>query len=334
MPALSEAAEELLRSIPFRTNAILKGEIVFSRELVSPIEIDEVIVEYSDILYITIEAGVNDYYHILSINKNIIGCINELKSIEGSNCLNELEKLLKNQGNKLKVKVYRLTEEILGDKAETIKKYTSRGRETSPYIKTEESLRIEKEEELTLKTTTIGRVKGLRETIGFLEYKLSNELDKLGYMVDEVTITPTRRDIVVFVKLLRSSKPPSLYELSSIIAKHVCTDLNVPEKLGVEVEHKKKKLIEINLQRRMDKCLLIGGVAEKLRSYGLVLTSLEISESNDQVILLINAKKLPGEIAYKPKEAVKEIKYLAKNLLGKNVRVIMKTGLLGGRVEA
>ncbi len=332
MSTTSLGAEGLLRSISFRTNAILKGEIVVSKEFVTPIELERIIVDSNDVLYITIEAGTNDYYHILTVNKKIIGCVNELKSVEGSNCINELMKLLESRGNKLKVKAYRLTEEVLGDKAEALKKYVLEKADTGSSIEKVEATGLKGEE--TLYRATTGEVEGLRENIGFLEYKLSNELDKLGYMVDEITITRTRRDIVVFVKLLRSSKPPSLYELSSIIARHICTDLTVPEKLGVEIEHRKKKLIEIDLMGRIDKCLLIGGIAEKLRNYGLILTGLELSEAGDKVTLLINAKKLPGEITYKPREAAKEIKYLAKNLLGKNVCIIMKTGLIGGRVEA
>ncbi len=328
MPGSKTTVDEVLADVGFRARAIMEGELILSKTFSTPIN-ESVLAGTNGLLYITAEAGGKEYYHLLANEGRIIGCINELKGLSGEACLEGLSRLLKSEGIRVKINTYKIRLELVGDKAEALATATSS--RTRPL----EAEREEKREAETVSIETVPLAERSERTvsIGLIEYKLANELDKLGYMVDSVKITTLRRDVLVTVRLLRSAKPPSLMELASISAKYICTDYTVPDKLGVEVIHKKRRLIELSIGGDKRRCLLYGLAAETLRKHALVITSLEVRGEGGRVVVIAGAKRLPGELAYNPVEAAKELKASASSLLGAQAHIILKTGIIGGKIE-
>ncbi len=308
----SSKINELLRDVSLRARMILEGELVSSREANLPLSISSIIEGLeSGLYYVTIEGKGIGYWHIILRNKEIIGCISELEDIIGDECVQSLREKLSSSGS-VRINIYKIDEKILGEAVG----------ETP----------VHELVETPAETISVAEEKEAKVSLGFTEYKLQSELTKLGYAVDEVLITPSTRDVVVFIKLNKHSKPPSVAEILYTVAKHICLDVAVPEKLGVEIEHKKRKLYQLDINREKERCLAYGVVTDVLREHGLIVTNISI-KPGEILIFEINAKPLPHEIEYKPEEAAKTIREMLRGLLGKELRVRLKLGFFGKKIE-
>ncbi len=307
----SSKIDELLRDVSLRARIILEGELVSSREANLPLSISSIIEGLeSGLYYVTIEGKDIGYWHIILRNKEIIGCVSELEDIIGDECVQRLREKLSSSGS-VRINIYKIDEKILGEAVG----------ETPVHELVE-----------TPAETTSVEEKETKVSLGFIEYKLQSELTKLGYAVDEVLITPSTRDVAVFIKLNKHSKPPSVAEILYTVAKHICLDIAVPEKLGVEIEHKKRKLYQLDINREKERCLAYGVITDVLREHGLIVTNISI-KPGETLIVEINAKPLPHELEYRPEEAAKTIREMLRGLLGKELKVRLKLGFFGKKIE-
>lgn len=302
----------LLRDVSLRARMILEGELVSSREVKLPLSIEEIMEDLeSGSYYVTIEGKGIGYWHVVLNDKEIIGCVSGLGDIIGEECIQDLKDKLSSPGS-VRVNTYKIDEKILREAI------------GEPPV--------HKLVERPATITPVAEKKEKKISLGFIEYKIQNELSKLGYAVDEVLITPSTRDIAVFIKLNRHSKPPSVAEILYTVAKHICLDVGVPEKLGVEIGQKKRKLYQLDINREKERCLAYGVITDVLREHGLIVTRISI-KPGETIIVEINAKPLPHELEYRPEEAAKTIREMLRGLLGKDLKVKLKLGFFGKKIE-
>ncbi len=294
-----------------RSRYIIKGKIIFSgRKNID--RLNEIFKELqrNEVYYITIESG-KKYFHLVNLGSKTIGCYSESTGSKGMECLDELRSISGEEG---RIIVYHLASELVGDEIRSIKEIMSSE---------------------TVKEAPMEKLLERRKTpIELVEYEILNEITKYGYLAEEVSITTTTKDVMVFIKLNPIDKPPSLTELLYMVARHICSEVFAPDTLGIEIEHKKKKLIKSVFNGNLKKCLGLGMIPEILRNNGLQLTDLKVKEYDDTIEILVKAKRLSQELNISPENAVKSIRDSLRNIFSKNIRVKLSTGLFGGKYEA
>ncbi len=329
---------KLLEDPVNRSRYILKGDIITSKLI--DVKDLSLILEKLDprmIYYITIESPSRKLYlHLMVYDKTIIGCFNEISGLSSDKCKELLEQV--KPGDKIRLIIYRLDpnifsyeKEIVDNKLKEEITSTSRGQITSTQL---ESI-VESREKGSIQVE--GKPLSITDqtvSLELIEYEIMSEITKYGYLVEDVSITPTSRDVMVFLKLNPVEKPSSLKELLYIVAKHICSNFGSINKLGIDINYGKQKTLFLDVNNDSSLCIGLGLIPEILRNHGLQLSDLKMSKSKDTVIIDIKAKRLSQEISIDPGKAVRVIRDSLRNILGRNVKVKLSTGIIGGKYEA
>jgi hypothetical protein len=294
-----------LRDVVFRSRVLLEGVLENTIRTSNAVNINELLGKITDKpVYIIVSIVGKDSSlraHIYGFKQKILDCFTEENiDIDTSKCIENTRKLLETNNIPKYLSIYSFPEELISG------------------LITEELRVVEKREAKPLINTY------------YLEYLLTNELVKLGYVVDSITVSRVDKDYTVVIRLLETSELPSVIDLSYAAAGIICENIDIEGDISVTIYHGKKKYELIHEYRGdRSKCLALGMIPRILKDYGLVVRKINYEDKGDKFILKLGLKKYAFETIPDPQKILERLHSMLSSMLNKYIIVSIKIGVFG-----
>lgn len=363
--SMLDALSEVFSDIILRSRIVLNGVIVFSRRLASPININDLVKELDENLYylsIEVKNGESSTYHLYVYENEPIACIKEFSAdIMGEKCLQELSQRLEGDSVKVKITAFKAPADVVEElrdklgkgvkpatKVEKIEKppIPSVPKEKPPVEKLEPTVEIKESRSASTPTSmTDETVKAVKKKpmaraeeragvpLDVLSLLIREEISKLGYFVQDVSIRPMYEDLLMFITLYPEESIISHIDLSYAVVASVCSEYGCPRSIIVTIQHRKQYSIELRFDGNRRLCLALGVIPRILRDYGFALKNLNYNISGNSLEIEIEVKKLPYEVMQDYEKALKAVYNVAKGLWGGILRIVLKTGRFGRKLS-
>ncbi len=320
---------------------LFRGKVLLSSELVKTLNTRKVLLEElmgfdkENPLYIVIEGANKKRTLLFTYSNNVLDCIDEdQKNKSMEKCLEELTKLLSDDSIPKRIMIQKFPVKLL-ENTPILKEL---GKKT-PSLS--ETIRIsigEKTREVTLSKTQNIPPK-IREELnksititdlGQLEYLISNELTKLGYIIDTVSIVRFGKDYIVNINLNKMSDLPSVKDLSYVVAGMVCENIPIEKDVIVNISHKRKYRQHLSFNGDRVTCLALGSIPRILKDYGLIIKNIDYRIDAETFTLRLDLKKYSYELDHDPEDVLYKIySSLSELVKDKKIRLTIKFGLFG-----
>lgn len=309
-----------LRDIVFRSRLLLEGRLIESLRTNEKISINDLLRKSGENpLYITFVAdveGTSIRAHIYGYNNEVLDCfLDNNPHIKPDECLNLLSDLITDTRITKKISIHAFPLDLIRDLLESIE-------EESRTVS-----RAEKSERAPVETGLIIEEKVL--DYPYIEYMLTNELIKMGLVVESVTITELNKDIVVNIRLSDISELPSPIDVAYVTGGIICENAPLKGNIVVNIVHRKKHKIILNYNGDRIRCIALGVIPRMLKDYGLILRKISYQEAGDLFVLKLGLKQYASEVEHSPMEVVRRIQSMLISILGRKVDVSIKYGLFG-----
>ncbi len=320
---------------------LFRGKVLLSSELIKTLNtrkalLEELIgIDKENPLYIVIEGANKKRILLFTYNNNVLDCIDEdQKNKSMESCLEELIKLLSNDSIAKRIMIQKFPLKLL-ENTPIFKELRKKTPSLSETIKISID---EKTREVTLSKTQNIPPKMREELIrsvtitdlGQLEYLISSELTKLGYIIDTVSIVKFGKDYIVNINLSKMSDLPSVQDLSYIVAGMVCENIPIEKDVIVNISHKRKYRRYLSFNGDRATCLVLGSIPRILKDYGLIIKNIDYRIDNETFILRLDLKKYSYELNHDPEDVLYKIySSLSELIKDKKIKLILKFGIFG-----
>ncbi len=320
---------------------LFRGKVLLSSELIKTLNTRKVSLEElmgidkENPLYIVIEGANKKRILLFAYNNNVLDCIDEdQKNKSMESCLEDLTKLLFDENIPKRVMVQKFPLKLI-ENTPIIKELDKKTPNISETIKISIG---EKTREVTLSKTQNIPSKIREEFIrsitltdlGQLEYLISNELTKLGYIIDTVSIVKFGKDYIVNINLSKMSELPSTKDLSYIVAGMICENIPIEKDIIVNISHKRKYKEHLSFNGDKTTCLALGTIPRILKDYGLIIKNLDYRMDAETFTLRLDLKKYSYELNHDPEDILYKIySSLSEFIKDKKIKLIIKFGLFG-----